>query len=191
MTVFLGLLALPAIAATPDLETIPYPNAVHRVDNVVIPSDSQVRFSGVNKTRHGGDEATFKGRFLLTGTYYYGDNDFNDSGDAIPSGYRFDPEVIIIPDDSVEARLPHFANRSFPHSIYIRNAVAFAEAVVPKESSRRVRCRQCGDVSGHVAIWVDQLGAEIACDKPNFEARFLSLDKPALSAMVERPSRAC
>lgn len=182
----LAFLGLPAVAASPDPKTVPFGNS----DRLIVPTDSPVRFSGFD-SKQPPMTAAFEGRFLLTGTYYYGDNDFNDSGDDDPSLYAFLPQAYIIPDDDVATRLPRFAIRNRRQTIFISNPSAFAGAVVSKALARRVRCRHCGDVTGHIAIWVDRFTAGIECDNSVYEVRFLSIYKPARLALVPRPSRSC
>jgi hypothetical protein len=162
-----------------------------RTDRISVPADSPVHYSGSSKKY--GDEpvATFPEKFLLTGTYYYGDNDFNDSGDQNRSKYVFDPQAYIVPDAVIAARLPHFVKRGGPSFLFLRNPAVFARAVVPDQMARRIRCRTCGVVSGHIAIWVDQLTVGIACDNPDYEARFVSVDGPRKTALMPRPARAC
>jgi hypothetical protein len=184
---FAAFLSLPATAALPEPKSIPYPNTT---DSVVVPADSPVQYSGAKK-KDGEDVLTFKGRFLLTGTFYYGDNDFNDSGDDHPSEYVFLPQAYIIPDDNVAAQLPRFAIRNGRQTIFISNPTTFAKAAISKTEVRRVRCRTCGDVTGHIAIWVDQFSAGIACDAPSYVVRFVSVDKPTTLTLVPKSDRAC
>jgi len=185
---FLILLSVPALSATPAPQGIPFPNTR---DSVVIPVGTSIRYFGI-RNREGEPVAIFQGRLMLAGTYYYGDNEFNDSGDEKPSDYRFDPEAYIIPDADTVARLPHFAIRNRrPYTILINNPNAFAKAVLSRTAQRRVRCRNCGVASGHIAIWVDQFSAGIVCDAPDYEVRFLSIYMAAHSAMMPKPNRAC
>jgi hypothetical protein len=184
----LMFLSLPAIAAPPEPKSIPYPDTT---DGVVVPADSPIHYSGTKKNKDGEDVVTFQGRFLLTGTYYYGDNDFNDSGDEHPSEYVFLPQAYIIPDDNVAARLPHFAIQNGRWPIFISNPTTFANAVISKAEARRVRCRTCGDATGHIAIWVDQFSAGKECDAPSYATRFLSVYKLALLVVAPRPDRGC
>jgi hypothetical protein len=183
----LAILSLPAAAGPPELKSIPYPNTT---DSIVIPADSPVHYSGI-MNKDGENLLTFQGRFLLTGTFYYGDNDFNDSGDDHPSEYVFDPQAYIIPDDNVAARLPRFAIRNGRQTIIISNPTIFANAAISKTEARRVRRRNCGDVTGYIAIWVDQFSAGIDCDAPTYVTRFLSVDKPTTLALAPKPDRAC
>ena len=91
----IALLALPAVAASAP-RTIPFDS----VDSLVVPADSPIKYSGI-ETKSGTKVASFRGRFLLTGTYYYGDNDLNDSGNDHPAEYVFLPQAYIVPDDDV------------------------------------------------------------------------------------------
>jgi hypothetical protein len=166
---------------------IPFPAAN---DRVAVPTDSPVRYAGL-RTKDGETVASFGGKFLLTGTYYFGDNDFNDSGDEHASDYVFDPQAYVIPDATIATRLPYFVIRNSRQIIFLSNPVSFAKAVVPEQAARRVRCRSCGDATGHIAIWVDQFSAGIACDSPYYEARFLSVDRPTKIAVGPRPDQAC
>jgi hypothetical protein len=188
LTMLLVFLSVPVLGAPPKSQRIPYPDTY---DSIVIPVDSTIRYSGF-RNKDGGLVAAFRGRFVVTGTYYYGDNDFNDSGDEKPSDYEFDPQAYIVPDNAKVGRLPHFAIRKADrYVIFIDNPQAFAKVVVSKSAQRRVRCRNCGVATGHIAIWMDKFGASIVCDGPNYEARFLSIYKPPQLAIVPRPDRAC
>ena len=179
------LSSLTALAASPEPKSIPYPNST---DSIVVPANSPVHYSG---TKDEAGALIFQGRLLLTGTFYYGDNDFNDSGDDNPSRYKFEPQAYIIPDKDVAERLPRFSIRNGRQVLFIQNPVAFAKAVVSDAQARRVRCRRCGDVTGHIAIWADQFSAGIECDAPSYGVRFLSVYKPARHAMKPRPDRGC
>jgi hypothetical protein len=159
-------------------------------DRIVIPADSPVQYSALRK-ENDGQVASFHGKFRLTGTYHFGDNDFNDSGDENSSKYIFDPQAYIIPDAGIAARLPHFVHRTGHDAIFLRNPVAFAKAVVSKQDARRVRCRGCAAATGHIAIWVDQFSAAVECDSPFYEARFLSVDKLSKGGIIAQPGRAC
>jgi hypothetical protein len=160
------------------------------IDRIAVPANSPVRYVGMRK-ENGDPVASFHGKFLLTGTYYYGDNDFNDSGDEKPSEYVFDPQAYIIPDRDIAGQLPHFVVRNGRQTIFLTNPVAFARAVVPERDAHRVRCRSCGDATGHIAIWVDHFSAGIDCDAPSYDARFLSVANPIKTAIVPKPDRAC
>lgn len=187
----LALLTWPSMAAPAAPKTIPFPNAANSVDKIVIPADSPVSFAAIGKNQYRQDSASFQGRFLLVGTYYYGDSDLNDSGGGNGSSYQFAPQAYIIPDDKVAARLPHFAVRGGQRPIFITNPEVFAKAAVSQAAQRQVACRNCGVASAHIAIWVDQFSAQIQCDAPDYEVRFLSVYKPVRVALVARPERGC
>ena len=160
------------------------------IDRIAVPANSPIRYAGTRK-EDGVPVALFRGKFLLTGTYYYGDNDFNDSGDEKPSEYVFDPQAYIIPDRDIAERLPHFVVRNGRQTIFLTNPVAFAKAAVAERDARRVRCRSCGNATGHIAIWVDRFSAGIDCDAPSYGVRFLSVANPIKTAIVPKPDRAC
>jgi hypothetical protein len=160
------------------------------IDRIAVPANSPIRYAGMHK-EHGDSVALFRGKFLLTGTYYYGDNDFNDSGDEKPSEYVFDPQAYIIPDRDIAERLPHFVIRNGKQTIFLTNPVAFARAAVTKQEARRVRCRTCGDATGRIAIWVDRFSASIDCDSPSYDVHFLSVANPIKTVIVPKPDRGC
>jgi hypothetical protein len=159
------MLALPALAGGQKAASIPYPGTT---DSFVVPADSPVRFSGFNADKKG---AIFSGRFPLAGTYYYGDGEYNDSP-------TFEGEAAIIPDAGIARRLPKFMIRGTHGHIFIGNADAFADAVLSKATLIRVRRKNGGYATGHIAIWVDRFRGAIVCDGPEFSVRFLSLYKP-------------
>jgi hypothetical protein len=184
----LGLVLLASLPASAELDTsaeiIPYQDA----DTIVVPIGSPVQFSGNEN-----GAAIFKGQVLLTGTYFYGDSEFNDSGDEDPSAYEFWPQAYIALDKEVAVRLPHFVKRNDAarYTIYLTNPETFAEAIVPTSIAERVRCRTCEAASGRIEIWVDQFSAKIQCDKPHFEARFLRVHKSPPNGLSKLPSQAC
>ncbi len=176
---------VPALAAPDGPAEIPFPGSN---DTIVVPANSPVKYSGLNGER----EATFEGRVLLTGTYFYGDHPFNDSGDQDARKYEFSPQAYIVVDDEIAA-MPHFSKRHGREkfTIFIANPSVFAKSVVPKINAERVRCRNCQASTGRVSIWVDEFRAEIACDQAVYSARFESIAKPAQSTMVKKPETAC
>jgi hypothetical protein len=167
--------------ATGTQTTIPYPGTTDRIS---VPSDSVVRFSGF-KNDAGDQFAGFQGRLLLTGTYYYGDAEFND-------GNSFDAEASIRPDPAVLARLPHFVIRRGESRIYLRNPDDFAKAVIPKPTLTRANRKTGAYITGRVAVWVDDFAASIVCDGANYTVRFLSIERTSsLSLTSNPPNAAC
>jgi hypothetical protein len=164
--VLLLFLGVPVLAASPGN---PIPFLGHPdIDSIVVPQPSPVHFTGWLK----GDfpAAQFKGRFLLTGTYYYSDGAFND-------GPEFTGEAVIFPDNP--GMLPQFVKRNGEHKIGIDNPSAFATAVIPADTLRKVSRKGGGYATGHVAIWAEGFTVSIVCDSPSYGTHFVSMYKPA------------
>jgi hypothetical protein len=160
----LALVALPVLAAPGDAP-IRYRN-----DRMLVPPGSPVRFSGYDRKRDG--EVIFRGRFLLTGTFYYGDEEFDGERSATPS-------AVIFTDKAVVNRLPRFAAHDAPNMIHISNPDAFAKAVLPKSFMARVKNGAANRyATGHVAVWVDAFSAGMACNAASYEVRFVKLEHP-------------
>jgi hypothetical protein len=176
----LAFLALPATGA--DITRIPYPGyRGETVDHVIVPAGSPVRFSKMDRE----DGAHFTGQFSLSGTYYYGDGEFND-------GPTFMGVATIVPDRDIVARLPHLAERkNSKFVIYIGNPESFADTVISKSVLARVRRKNGGSASGHIAIKVDRYRVEISCDGASYWARFRSVVTPVTARVVTSPSFGC
>src|SRR5258705_10165195 len=113
LLLFLGASA----SAAPPANSVPFKDAQGRdVDSIVIPLRSPVRFTGWLQD----NVARFEGRFVLEGTYYYGDG---------APGPEFSGEAHIVPDRN--ARFPLLVKRNRQRSIAIDNPEIFAEAVIP------------------------------------------------------------
>ncbi len=146
-----------------------------------MPPGNVLRFRAFDKE----GTAEFDGAVLLSGTYYYGDNQFNDGGDI-------DLTLYFVPDRSTAARLPHFKERGAPTAIYLSNAEAFAKSAIPKEKLARLNKKGTQYVSGKIDIWVDRFEAGIECDAPFFNARFQSVAGPPLRvALADLPDIGC
>jgi len=172
----LALIALPAVAAPGDAP-IRYRN-----DRIMVPPGSPLHFSGYDKQHDGA--VTFRGRFLLTGTFYYGDNDFNDSD-------TFLAEAVIFTDKAVLDRLPRFAAHDAANVIHISNPDAFAKAVLPKSFQARVKNGANRYATGHVAIWVDEFSAGMACNAASYEVRFVKIERPTSVRLGGIPHLPC
>ena len=159
------VLLLPSLATADAPSQIPLPR---NVDTIVVPAGSPVRFASMDK--HG--RASFKGRFVLSGTYYYGDNEFSDGPDVYLTLY-------FVPDPNVAARLPYFKIRGRPSVIFLDNSDAFVKAVVSRPTLARLLKKGAPRASGKIAIWADGFEARIECDAADFRARFLSIYTPA------------
>ena len=157
------LLGAPAFGASPG--PVPFNDAQGRsIDSITIPLRSPVRFTGWLK----GNVARFEGRFVLEGTYYYGDS---------ASGPEFVGEAHIVPDRN--ARFPQFVKRSGPRTIGIDNPEVFAEAVIPAGVLQGVQRKGGGYASGHVAIRAEGFTVGIVCDKPSYGTHFASVYRPS------------
>ena len=165
MTVlFLLVLGAPAFAASPG-DPVPFNDAQGRsIDSILIPLQSPVRFSGWLE----GNVARFEGRFVLEGTYYYGDS---------ASGSDFVGEAHIVPDRN--ARFPLLMKRSGARAIKIDNPEIFAQTVIPAGVLQSVRRKGGGYASGHVAIRAEGFTVAIACDRPSYGTHFASVYRPS------------
>jgi hypothetical protein len=154
----------PAFAAPP-ANPVPFKDAQGRdIDSIVIPLRTPVRFTGWLQ----GNVARFEGRFVLEGTYYYGDG---------APGPEFAGEAHIVPDRN--ARFPLLAKRNGPRTIAIDNPEIFAAEVIPAGVLQRVRRKGGGYASGHVAIRAEGFTVAIVCDSPAYETHFASVYRPS------------
>ena len=172
-------LSLPA-AAQRVPNPMPFNDAQGRaIDAIHVPPRSPVKFSGWIKGPN--PVAQFEGaRFLLTGTYYYGDSEHN-------KGPDFSGSAFIIPDRNTQ--LPQLTKRLTPRAIVIDNPDRFADAVVPASVLRSVRSKGGGYASGRVAIRVDGFTVGVACDAPSYGTHFQSVFTPAGATVASaRPS---
>ncbi len=165
-------LSLPALAA----QRVPNPIPIHdaqgvAIDAIHVPPRSPVSFSKWLKGPTSNPVAQFEGsRFLLTGTYYYGDREGNKSSDFSGSAY-------IIPDG--KAQLPQLTKRTGSRVIVLDNPDYFADSVIPASVLRNVRRKGGGYASGRVAIRVDGFTVGIACDTPSYGTHFQSALMPS------------
>ena len=148
---------------------------------LIVPKDSPAHFR--SKEPHG--PAVFDGKFVLTGTYYYGDAEYNDGPEVML-------ELTFIPDPSSAARLPYFKQRGRPNAVFLTNGAAFANAVISKTTLAALTKKGAPRATGRVSIWVDKFKAEVVCDAPEFNARFVSVYRRAvLVALAKTPEIGC
>lgn len=173
-------LTLPAAAAQKLPNPMPFNDAQGRtIDAIHVPPRSPVSFSAWLKGPDANPVAQFEGsRFLLTGTYYYGDSERN-------KGPNFSGDAYIIPDRN--AQLPQLTRRVGVRAIVIDNPDRFADAVIPPSVLRSVRSKGGGYASGRVAIRVDGFTVGIACDAPSYSTHYVSALTPAGATVA--PSR--
>ena len=170
LLLFLGV---PALAAPPP-KPMPFNDAQGRnVDTIHIPPRSPVRFTEWLKGKS--PIAQFEGRFVLSGTYYYGNSQKN-------AGPEFAGEAFIVPDGNEQ--LPQFVQRAGRRTIGIDNPEVFAFEVIPPSVLQRVRRKGGGYASGHVAVRVEGFTIAIACDSPSYGTHFASVYRPS-GARVE------
>ena len=172
-----GLLLTPAIAA-PGARAIP----VKAMDEVIyVPANSPLHF------RSFGDEsaAEFDGPIELSGTWYYGDNQYNDTNTP-------DLSLYFVPDPASFARLPHYKVRGQPGDLYITNPGDFLNAVIPSVDRAKVAKKDAKYLSGRIDIWVDRFEMGVECDAPFFNAHFLRVAKPPMRvALKDMPEEGC
>ena len=132
---------------------------------IVIPAGSPMRL--VSFPRDFESNAAFRGHFTLSGDYEL-------------SGYGDDAVTTLWPDRRSRSVLPYWRDRGGPHEIYISNAWAFAQAVVPKNKLQTMKANKLPSVRGHVTIIADDYKTSIECDVASFSARFVSVVKPAV-----------
>ena len=174
----LAVLPLQPATAVGGVSTIALPRGV---DTIVIPADSPVTFA--SRGKHSG--VNFDGRFVLSGTYYYGDAEFNDGPEVML-------ELTFIPDPAMAARLPYFKERGRPHAIFLTNGEALAKAVIPGATLAALNKKGAPYATGKVSILVDKFTTQIECDAPEYTARFISVYKPAvLVALAKSPDTGC
>jgi hypothetical protein len=151
------------------------------VDTLIVPANSILRFRSVT-TDH---TAIFDGPVELSGTYYYGDNVYND-------GAGINPALYFVPDKASLARLPRFGHRGQPSEIYLKNQNDFVKAVIAPADAKAALRKGGKYASGKADIWVDHFQAGIECDAPNFTAHFLSVAHPPLRvALAATPDVGC
>jgi hypothetical protein len=148
----------------------PYPHAL------VIPAGSPLRLASTHETDI---LARFVGRFTLSGEYRI---DGSDDG----------PDLTFYPDRKSRAALPHWEDREVPEEMYIANASAFIEAVVPKDELAKLKARTVESVSGRVTMIADSYETSIDCDATSASARFVSVVKrPLQIASVDKEVDEC
>jgi len=142
---------------------------------IVIPAGSPVSFDSFPPDEL--SNAVFRGRFTLSGIY-----ELEAHGD--------DAFVTIWPDKKSRNALPYWRERGGPDEIYISNAWAFAQAVVPKDKLQNLKSEKLPSVHGHVTIIADQYETSIECDVASFSARFVSVVKPSVRIAAKPKSEA-
>ena len=186
MKIFQAALVFTAIASA----ALPVPALSGGQTTIAIPEIDEAIILSANGAFHfrafGAEHAVeFAGPVELTGTYYYGGNQYNDTNTT-------DLSVYFAPDKASLARLPHFKLRGQPGDIFLTNPGAFRDAAIPRPEREAVQKKGAKYLSGRIDIWVDQLEAGIECDAPYFNARFLRMAQPPMRvALANMPDEGC
>jgi len=168
--------AVPALSKDANVIAIPADD-----DALILPANSPLHFRSFGPE----NAVEFDGAIELSGTWYYGDNQFNDTGTA-------DPTFYFVPDKASFARLPRFKTRGQPGDIYLTNGNALLDAVATRAERAEAEKKGSKYLSGKIDIWVDRFEAGIECDAPFFNARFLRVAEPPLRvARAELPDVGC
>lgn len=170
--------ALPMPALSGGETTIAIPESG---DAIILPPNSSLHFRAFGPEH----AVEFDGPVELSGTWYYGDNQFNDT-DAV------DATLYFVPDKASLSRLPRFKQRGQPGDIFLTNGADLLRAVASKTDQAKAEKKGSKYLSGKVDIWVDQFEAGIECDAPFFNARFLRMASPPLRvALSNMPDEGC
>jgi len=176
--VWVWLMGGAALAGGPQVITLP-----SGADTLIVPADSPVRFKDFGSNED--EVAELSGKVLVTGTYYLGDNQYNDGPD-------YDLTLYLVPDPAIAARLPYYKRRGRAPVIYVTNAKAFADAVMSKTALTNLMKDRKRVATGHIALWVDQFTSDLECDSPNDAARFVALDERHVAvALGDAPAFPC
>ena len=136
---------------------------------LVIPAGSPVRFARYGERYEG----HFRGRFVLTGTFFYGCEI-----ECNPPLQKDQLFVAVIPDRAIEATLPHWKIRNGHMRIFLNGGERLAHQIVTKREEAALLAGKIDDVRRHVSIVVDDFRAGIDCDGAVYSARFIAVAKP-------------
>ena len=164
-----------AVLASEKATTIPVNGGS---DKIVVPANSLVEFASVSKEDYA---AKFNGRFVLSGTYYYGDELPADDPDV-------DLEIDFVPDADIAAKLPYFQNYGRPKAIAFDNSAEIVKAIVPAEAIAKLNKKGAPFLRGRIAIIVDGYRADIVCDAPIFTVHFISVYKAPTRVAANEPN---
>ncbi len=148
--------------------------SVHVADGLdyAVPSKSPVQFASLGKF----GVATFRGRFVMSGTYHYGYLTDDPRADATYGVL----ELYFLPDENVAAQLPYWVQRKPVHEIRFRNDNAFVRAVITPETIEVLKKKQVFSVEGRTSIVVSDYQASVECDYPTYSVLFVSVEHPGM-----------
>ena len=150
-------------------------------DAVVVPPASPVKFASFGAVH----AARFIGKFVLSGTYTYGDEIGKDSSER-------NLALSFTPDPSDAAKLPYRKNYGRIDTILITNKDEFIGAAIPRKKLAAVRMGRVPYATGRVAIWADTLEVHVECDTQYSTVRFISIYRSEqLLAARSAPGSGC
>lgn len=164
------LLGEPAFAAP---VTIALPD---KADTVIVPDGTGLKFKKFDED----NQAIFTGQLTLTGSFYYGPNEFDDGTNSLTLYFR--------PDKASAARMPYLKSRGKPGDMVLTNDTAFANAVLSREGLARAKKSYA---TGAATITVDTVSVGVICDGPSWTARFVSVKKPVEVKFGPMPESGC
>jgi len=168
MRALAALLSLALVAAAPAGKPTEIRSGLGD-EALVVPAGSPVRF-----LRFGKDyEGRFSGRFVLTGTFFYGCEI-----ECEPPLQKDQVFAAIVPDPEIAAVLPHWKLRDNDMRIYLVNGERLASQIVTRQERAALLAGKIDDVRRHVTIIVDDFRAGIDCDSAFYSARFVAIAKP-------------
>jgi len=146
-------------------------------EGIIVPPDSPVQFHDFDQY----GRAHFTGKFVLTGTFTYRCN-YCEPGTKVTEN---DLEFSIVPDPALLSRLPHWKQHDNDTMVEILQARRFTHAVTAAADRRALLLGKRDEVTGRIAIVVDDFQAGLDCDSANFSAKFVSIAKPVTIAKVQ------
>jgi hypothetical protein len=164
-------LAKPVSIALPD-----------KADIVIVPDGSGLKFVKFDDEH----QAVFAGKLTLSGTFYYGDNEYND-------GPGVDLTLYFTPDAATVAHLPFLKTRGKAESLVVTDAAKFGAAVLTRAQAATLSKKgtPVPYATGHAALTVDNLTVGVVCDVQSFTARFIAVAKPVTATIGTSPGSGC
>lgn len=167
-------LAILLVSASPSGKFFALPDDPN--EGIIVPPDSPVRFQ--NFDQYG--RAHFTGKFVLTGAFTYRCN-YCEPGTKVTEN---DLEFSIVPDRILLSRLPHWKQHDNDMMVEILRAKRFTHLVTAAADRRALLSGKRDEVTGRIAVVVDDFQAGLDCDSANFSAKFVSIAKPVRIAEV-------
>ena len=163
------------VSAAPAPRVIPLPGVPDEA--LIIPTDSPVKFHRWDKYGY----AEFDGRFVLTGTFTYGNNEADYEGPLKDD----DLEFRMVPDPQFAARLPNWKIRHNDMFILIKRGSMLGHSITSSREHAAILAGKIHGVHGRISIVVDNFRTGIECDSANFTARFVAVSKAPRLVQVE------